>query len=52
VIVAVLVVLGNLTAIRQEPWWSHSVLVRPIHQAAVWMSEHLVPGLPGKATSG
>lgn len=45
VVVAVLVLLGGLTPMPQDPWWNASVLIGPFQDFAVWLHGHLPAGM-------
>jgi membrane protein required for colicin V production len=40
-VVAVLVLLGALTVMPQEPWWNNSLLLPHFERLAVWMRDFL-----------
>jgi len=42
-IVAVLVLLGGLTALPQDPWWSDSMLLHHFQDLALWLRSFLPP---------
>ncbi len=50
-IVAVLVYLGSLTVLAQDPWWQQSTLIAPFERVAVWMRGKLPEDL-GRAIPG
>jgi len=45
VVVAVLVLLGGLTPMPQDPWWNASVLIGPFQDFAIWLHSQLPAGM-------
>ncbi|BAZ93958.1 hypothetical protein TspCOW1_10770 [Thiohalobacter sp. COW1] len=45
VIVAVLVLLGGLTMLPQDPWWNDSVLMPHAETLALWLRQFLPPDI-------
>ncbi|MGR9073438.1 MAG: CvpA family protein [Gammaproteobacteria bacterium] len=46
-VVAVLVVLGGLTPLPEDPWWRESKLIPPFQSAALWLRNRLPEGMAG-----
>ncbi|NJD05341.1 MAG: CvpA family protein [Methylococcaceae bacterium] len=47
-IVAVLVFLGGMTPLPQDPWWKQSALIPPFQSLAVWLRDHIPADLAGQ----
>lgn len=47
VLVAVLVMLGGLTPLPEDPWWKQSLLIPPFQSLAVWLKDHIPSALAG-----
>ena len=46
-VVAILVVLGGLTPLPEDPWWKESKLIPPFQSVAMWLRSHLPSGMAG-----
>ena len=46
-VVVVLVMLGGLTPLPEDPWWKESQLIPPFQSLAMWLREHIPSGLAG-----
>jgi membrane protein required for colicin V production len=46
-IVAVLVFLGGMTPLPQDPWWKQSTLIPPFQSLAVWLRDQVPADLAG-----
>lgn len=44
-IVAVLVFVGGMTPLPQDPWWQQSRLIPPMQSLAVWLKSQVSPDL-------
>ena len=44
-IVAILVLLGGLTPLPQDPWWDESGLMKYFQSIAIWLRGYLPPGV-------
>lgn len=47
VVVAVLVMLGGLTPLPEDPWWKESKLIPPFQSLALWLRDHIPSGVAG-----
>jgi membrane protein required for colicin V production len=47
VVVSVLVLLAGFTAMPQDPWWQHSVMIGYFQDLAVWLRTNIAPEIPG-----
>lgn len=45
VIVAVLVLMGGMTPMPQDPWWQESAFLHYFEDIAVWMRQYLPPDI-------
>ena len=45
VVVAVLVLLGGLTPLPEDPWWKESKLIPPFQTLAIWLRDHIPSGM-------
>ena len=45
VVVAVLVLLGGLTPLPNDPWWQESKLIPPFQTLAIWLRDHIPSGV-------
>jgi membrane protein required for colicin V production len=46
-IAAVLVFLGGMTPLPQDPWWKQSTLIPPFQSLALWLRGQIPPDLAG-----
>lgn len=46
-VVAVLVLLGGLTPLPSDPWWTESKLIPPFQNFAYWLRGQIPPALAG-----
>ena len=46
-VVAILVVLGGLTPLPEDPWWKESKLIPPFQSVALWLRSHIPSGMAG-----
>jgi membrane protein required for colicin V production len=46
-VVAVLVLLGGLTPLPEDPWWQESKLIPPFQALAIWLRDHIPSGMTG-----
>lgn len=47
VLVSVLVMLGGITPLPEDPWWKQSLLIPPFQSLAVWLRDHIPSALTG-----
>lgn len=47
VLVSVLVMLGGVTPLPEDPWWKQSLLIPPFQSLAVWLKDHIPSALAG-----
>ncbi|MCK9608112.1 MAG: CvpA family protein [Methylomonas sp.] len=47
VLVSVLVMLGGITPLPEDPWWQQSLLIPPFQSLAVWLKDHIPSDLAG-----
>ncbi|AEF99054.1 CvpA family protein [Methylomonas methanica] len=47
VLVSVLVMLGGITPLPEDPWWKQSLLIPPFQSLAVWLKDHIPSALTG-----
>lgn len=45
VLVTVVVILAGLTPLPKDSWWTESTLIPPFQLLAVWLRDHLSPGM-------
>lgn len=41
VVISVLVLLGGLTPLPNDPWWKESKLIPPFQSLAIWLRDHV-----------
>lgn len=47
VLVAILVMLGGITPLPEDPWWQQSLLIPPFQSLAIWLKDHIPSELTG-----
>jgi len=47
VLVSVLVMLGGITPLPEDPWWKQSLMIPPFQSLAVWLKDHIPSALTG-----
>ncbi|MGZ8158439.1 MAG: CvpA family protein [Methylobacter sp.] len=45
IVVTVVVILGGLTSLPKDSWWTESTLIPPFQSLAVWMRDHIPSGM-------
>lgn len=47
VLVSLLVMLGGITPLPEDPWWKQSMLIPPFQSLAVWLKDHIPSAMAG-----
>lgn len=50
VVIAVLVMLGGLTPLPEDPWWNEAQLIQPFESLAIWLRGFIPDSMAGYLT--